>query len=79
MEYTNVTNFIITNTSTGMITTAGKKVSFHWPMWMLVGFAALIVLNLLSTEIVYCCKNCMKKYTLRDRESEQKITPIQAV
>ena len=79
MEYTNVTDLIIANTSTGMIMIAARKVSFNWPMWMLLGFAALMVLNLLTTEIVYCCKNCMKNYTLRDRESVQKMTPIQAV
>ena len=51
-------------------------------MWMLLGFAVLMVLNLLSTEIVHWCKNCMKNYTLRDRESVQQmqqITPIQTV
>ena len=79
MEYTNVTDLIIANTSTGMIMTAVRKVSFNWPIRMLFGFAALMVLNLLETEIVYCCMNCMKNYTLRDRESVQKMTPIQAV
>ena len=60
MEYTNVTDLIIANTSTGMVMTAARKVSFNWPMWMLLDFAALMVLNLLTIEIVYCCKNCMK-------------------
>ena len=45
--------------------TAARKVSFNWPMWMLLGFAALMVLNLLATEIVYCYKNCMKNYTAK--------------
>ena len=79
MEYTNGTDLITANTFTGMIMTAARNISFNWPVWMLLGFAALMVLNLLTTEIVYCCKNCMKNYTLRDRESVQKMTPIQAV
>ena len=51
MECTNVTDLIMANTSTGMIMTAARKVSFNWPMWMLLGFAALMELNLLTTEM----------------------------